>query len=90
MHTALLIAWLACQGSEIATTAIGLSRPGLREGNPLMAGKYRYTVKVSVNVGALIWHRQVREDQKWVIPSIMAGAGCTAAGWNLHMLAQGR
>lgn len=90
MSTLMLTAWIACQSLDLGTTLYGLRQPGIREGNPVMRGPHLSSVKVSVNLGLLIWRQQSRGPVRWVIPASMAATGCTAGALNIGTIRRAR
>lgn len=77
----LLTAWLACQAFDEGTTSYGLHH-GFRESNPLMQ-RARLPIRVSVNIGALIYYRKTHAK---LIPVLMAATGCVGGSWNTYQL----
>lgn len=77
----LLTAWIACQSLDGGTTAYGF-RHGFREGNVVMQ-RAIVPIKVSVNVGAILWYRHTKRR---ALPVTYALAGCTGGSWNLYQL----
>jgi len=87
----LLAAWIGCQALDSSTTAVALRDARLMEGNPLLRGPHFVTMKISVNVGALLWQRQIDKQRpasavRRVLPIVMAGSGCGAGALNLRTL----
>lgn len=90
MNTLLLTAWIACQSLDVGTTAYGLQH-GFREANPAMRGSHAMALKVSVNIGAFVWHRKIAErPNAWVIPVTMAAGGCVPGALNLQKIGSQR
>lgn len=91
MHPWLLAAWIGCQSFDMTSTAINLRHPQIHEANPIMRGPRGYVLKASVNVGAIVWQRaafrtgpNARSKARFVLPAIMAGAGCLAGAGNIQ------
>lgn len=80
MNTLLLTAWIACQSFDGISTKIALNNSGMREGNPL--GKKIYSLKIGVNIGAIIWYKKLPKENRKIIPIIFASTGCAAGIWN--------
>ena len=90
MNALLLAGWIACQSLDFGTTAYALHSGHFAEANPFMRSN-GYTIKIGVNVGALIWQQKVlrhRESrtQRVALPIALAASGCLAGGLNLHTL----
>ena len=91
MNALFLTAWIACQSFDVASTAIALNNPRLKEGNPLMRGPQLYTLKVSANIGAFFWQRDIARARptskvRHVVPLTMAAAGCAAGTLNTRTI----
>ena len=85
----LLISWLACQSFDVTSTAIALRDPRLHEANGIMRGPQMYPIKVSVNIGALIWQRKLAKragKARYVLPVAMAVSGCVAGSLNMRTM----
>lgn len=80
--TGLLLAWLSCQGADVATTVVALKR-GAYEQNALVRGGRLYAVKASVNVAALVgWTHTKTSARKNLLATTFAVAGCVPAALN--------
>jgi hypothetical protein len=91
LNAALLSLMVGCQGFDLGTTTAALTRPTIHEGNPVMRGPQLVAVKVSVNVGAVLWQSHLTATHphgavRWILPVGFAATGCTAGLLNLHML----
>ena len=84
--TALILSAILCQAADLGTTYAALHRPGFTEGNPVLRGPQLYSLKVSVNVGLYLFNRHTPKHTRWIIPTALAGSGCTAAALNLRTL----
>lgn len=96
MFTALLVAFLAAQAADAATTAWRLQQPGIyREANPLLPQHLGLALglKASVTVGTavLAWHWRDRHPKAAATVLILGTAVGSYAAWhNLRLAPPGR
>lgn len=90
MYPWILAAWIGCQVFDQTSTAVNLRDPRIYEANPIMRGTRGYALKISVNIAAIVWQRQTfhgpraTAKARYVMPLIMAGAGCLAGAQNIQ------
>lgn len=85
VNALLLTAWLGCQSFDTVSTMRALNR-GAFEANPILSSSRPrlMTIKVSINVGMLVWYRkETRQAAKRGISTGMALGGCLAGAWNM-------
>lgn len=86
LNTLLLTAWIGCQSLDLGTTIHALHSKRFVEGNPVMAGRQMVPVKVSVNVGLLLWYRTIPKEQRWALAAPAAASGCIPGALNLQKI----
>lgn len=91
MNGFLLAAWIGCQSFDLGSTAIARRDARIQEGNPVLNGPHGYALKISVNVGALLWQRNALKDAPgskagWIAPIAMASTGCLAGTLNVRTM----